>query len=271
MNTKDKKIVSKAQELFPSLRLEIDTFLTKYKSTETKIEETSFSKKETKVLADKKIQGIFEDWVHSNFPGHSVLGEEAEKQNFPAHQWMWYIDPIDGTTPFSRNIEEWGVIISLTSKGIPQLAWVYFPYDNAVYKAVRGRGASKNGKRIYTSKTKDLEKMIITSVYMDTVERQAHMIGKLWNKTLWTFIGRSLAKDFSELAEGKVDVSVCYNCAIWEYKALNLLVTEAGGMCYNFDQKVFDSSKTVSQNLLAIANKTLAGKVIKLVQTPTSI
>ncbi|HEY9641827.1 MAG TPA: inositol monophosphatase family protein [Coleofasciculaceae cyanobacterium] len=60
------------------------------------------------------------------FPKHGVLSEEAE-HIFPANDWCWIIDPIDGTTNFTRGIPIWGISLGLLYQGTPIFGHVYLP------------------------------------------------------------------------------------------------------------------------------------------------
>ena len=60
------------------------------------------------------------------FPDHAILSEENE-HGFTDAQWTWVIDPLDGTTNFTRGIPLWGISIGLLYEGMPVFGYVYFP------------------------------------------------------------------------------------------------------------------------------------------------
>ncbi|MEO0538174.1 MAG: inositol monophosphatase family protein [Cyanobacteria bacterium P01_A01_bin.123] len=72
--------------------------------------------------ADEKIRAA----IAQVFPTHGVLSEEA-KHKFPSTDWCWIIDPIDGTTNFTRGIPLWGISLGLLYQGTPVFGHVYFP------------------------------------------------------------------------------------------------------------------------------------------------
>ncbi|WP_069789252.1 inositol monophosphatase family protein [Cyanobacterium sp. IPPAS B-1200] len=104
--------------------------------------------------ADKEIR----DAIKQCFPTHGILTEETEHL-LPMNDWCWVIDPIDGTTNFTRGIPIWGISIGLLFKGTPVFGFVHFPqiqqtyhgyyYDNTGLTGPKG--AYLNGDRIYTS------------------------------------------------------------------------------------------------------------------------
>lgn len=64
--------------------------------------------------------------IAAAFPDHAILSEEAEHE-FTNAQWTWIIDPLDGTTNFTRGIPLWGISIGLLYHGEPVFGYVYFP------------------------------------------------------------------------------------------------------------------------------------------------
>jgi myo-inositol-1(or 4)-monophosphatase len=70
--------------------------------------------------------------IAAAFPDHAILSEEAE-HGFTDAQWTWIIDPLDGTTNFTRGIPLWGISIGLLYYGQPVFGYVYFPPIDRAY------------------------------------------------------------------------------------------------------------------------------------------
>jgi myo-inositol-1(or 4)-monophosphatase len=70
--------------------------------------------------------------IAAAFPEHAILSEEAE-HSFTDAQWTWIIDPLDGTTNFTRGIPLWGISIGLLYNGEPVFGYVYFPPINQAF------------------------------------------------------------------------------------------------------------------------------------------
>lgn len=88
------------------------------------------------------------------FPNHGVLSEEVS-HIFPDDEWCWVIDPIDGTTNFTRGIPLWGISMGLFYQGTPVFGYVYMPnLKHALYGYWNApdhpNGAFLNGKPIQT-------------------------------------------------------------------------------------------------------------------------
>lgn len=96
--------------------------------------------------------------ISRTFPDHGVLTEETE-HIFPSQDWCWIVDPIDGTTNFTRGIPIWGISLGLVYRGTPVFGFVYFPplqqsfwgywYGDSPLSGPTG--AYKNGLPIHTS------------------------------------------------------------------------------------------------------------------------
>jgi myo-inositol-1(or 4)-monophosphatase len=92
------------------------------------------------------------------FPEHGVLSEEVE-HTFPGTEWCWIIDPIDGTTNFTRGIPLWGISLGLLYQGTPVFGYVYLPPLNYAFHGYwpgtsnlkMPSGAYLNGKPIHIS------------------------------------------------------------------------------------------------------------------------
>ncbi len=72
--------------------------------------------------ADREIQ----DAIASTFPGYGILTEEGNTV-FPGTEWCWVIDPLDGTTNFTRGIPLWSISLGLLYRGTPVFGYVYLP------------------------------------------------------------------------------------------------------------------------------------------------
>lgn len=110
--------------------------------------------------ADKWADKEITEAIASHFPSHGILSEEG-KHNFPENEWCWIIDPLDGTTNFTRGIPLWGISLGLLYQGTPIFGYVHFPHigqsfhgflpENSGIKDIE-KGAFLNGKSIHSSR-----------------------------------------------------------------------------------------------------------------------
>ncbi|NJN08455.1 MAG: inositol monophosphatase [Richelia sp. RM2_1_2] len=108
--------------------------------------------------ADKWADNQIRDAISTQFPNHGILSEENNTV-FPDNEWCWIVDPLDGTTNFTRGIPIWCISLGLLYKGIPVFGYVYAPpTDEAFYGYWQGdsglslpSGAFYNHHQIKTS------------------------------------------------------------------------------------------------------------------------
>jgi myo-inositol-1(or 4)-monophosphatase len=97
--------------------------------------------------------------IAKNFPDHGILSEEGA-HIFPGTLWCWVIDPLDGTTNFTRGLPIWGISLGLLYQGTPVFGYVYFPVLNQTFHGFYAetpdlnipKGAFLNNQPIQTSK-----------------------------------------------------------------------------------------------------------------------
>lgn len=108
--------------------------------------------------ADKWADEELRNAVKQCFPTHGLLTEETD-HILPANDWCWVIDPIDGTTNFTRGIPLWGISLGLLYQGTPVFGFVYYPQINQTYHGyyygntglTGPKGSYLNNNPIYTS------------------------------------------------------------------------------------------------------------------------
>jgi len=94
-----------------------------------------------------------DEWIRRGlaqaFPEHAILTEEDGLSGNVKSDWVWMIDPLDGTKAFAKRIPGFCVMVGLTYRGQPQLGVVVDPIEGLTYEALRGEGAFlwKDGKR----------------------------------------------------------------------------------------------------------------------------
>lgn len=104
--------------------------------------------------ADLMADALIVSAIRKNFPHHGINAEESGKVNENA-EYVWYVDPIDGTENFSKGIPFFGVMIALTRRKSVVVSAVYLPAAKELFFARSGGGAFLNGKRIHCSPLKD--------------------------------------------------------------------------------------------------------------------
>lgn len=170
--------------------------------------------------SEKKIVEI----IKTAFPDHGLHLEEGASENETA-EYVWYIDPLDGTSNFTRNIPLFGISIGLLQNGEPVLGVLFFPALNLLLHAAKGQGAFANDKRISVSK-RPLEQ----SLYYSGGKFNGKM---LLNESLIDHVAMikiidSSAYEFAQIAMGDAEIYYLINIP-HDVVAGICLVNEAGG------------------------------------------
>ncbi|MES1024524.1 inositol monophosphatase family protein [Gloeocapsa sp. BRSZ] len=82
--------------------------------------------------SDKWADQVLREAIATHFPEHGILSEEGD-QTFPGSEWCWVIDPLDGTTNFTRGIPLWAISLGLLYQGTPVFGCIYLPPLNQVF------------------------------------------------------------------------------------------------------------------------------------------
>lgn len=104
------------------------------------------------LLVEKKIISA----IKKKYPAHGIIAEESGRLNQNA-EYVWIVDPIDGTLNFSLGIPMFGVMVCLTQKQKVILSAIYIPATKELFFAKEGKGAYLNGKRIHCSRVSTLD------------------------------------------------------------------------------------------------------------------
>ncbi len=200
---------------------------------ETKADATPVT--EVDIAAEQVIREV----IGARFPDHAFFGEELGRGNTDA-EYLWLIDPIDGTKAFVRGYPMFSVQIALMHRGELVVGVSCAPCWNGgegeLAWAVKGQGAWLDGERIAVS---DIDALAGTTLSLGNLARLAQSPG-------WAELGRIIPQlhrirgyaDFLHyhlLASGRIDAVVETNVNILDIAALSVIVREAGGCFTELD------------------------------------
>ena len=179
------------------------------------------------------------DTLLGAYPGHGILAEESGSTRGAKHsEYVWIIDPLDGTTNFIHGYPVYAVSIALAFKGQVQQAVVYDPNRNDLFYASKGRGAFLNDKRLRVSKRNRLADCLIGTGFPfrkgDDFQRYLKMFETVMTQCAGVRRPGAAALDLCYVAAGYTDGFFETGLAPWDAAAGSLLITEAGGLCGNF-------------------------------------
>ena len=183
-------------------------------------------------------QAIFETLLTA-YPGHGIRAEESgSAHGAKDSEFVWIIDPLDGTTNFIHGLPIYCVSIALAVKGKVEQAVVYDPTRNDLFTATKGRGAFLNDRRIRVSKRTELKGCLISTGFPfrdgDNFQEYLAMVGDVMQRTAGIRRPGAAALDLADVAAGYTDGFFERGLQPWDVAAGSLLVTEAGGLVGNF-------------------------------------
>ncbi|MDR3452786.1 MAG: inositol monophosphatase family protein [Rhodoferax sp.] len=172
------------------------------------------------------------------YPGHGILAEESGNEHGAKDsEFIWIIDPLDGTTNFIHGFPVYCVSIALTTRGKVEQAVVYDPSRNDLFTATRGRGAFMNDRRLRVSKRTRLQECLISTGFPfrpgDNFKNYLAMMADLMPRTAGLRRPGAAALDLAYVAAGFTDGFFETGLQPWDVAAGSLLVTEAGGLVGN--------------------------------------
>jgi myo-inositol-1(or 4)-monophosphatase len=172
------------------------------------------------------------------YPGHGIWAEESGREHGAAHsEFVWIIDPLDGTTNFIHGLPTYCVSIALAVRGKVEQAVVYDPTRNDLFTATKGRGAFLNDRRIRVSKRTQLKDALVSTGFPyrqgDDFDRYLVMMGEVMRCTAGLRRPGAAALDLAYVAAGYTDAFFEKGLQPWDVAAGSLLVTEAGGLVGN--------------------------------------
>lgn len=179
---------------------------------------------------DKEAEQIIVDKIKSKFPGHGILAEEGGASSLDS-DFIWIIDPLDGTHNFIRNINIFGVSIGILHRNKFVAGVIYMPVDDELYVGEKDSGAYKNNEKICVSSNKELKECSISfdSSIRYSPEVMLIVLGDLSREVFNVRMLGSSARALSYLAEGKLDFSVEFYDRPWDFAGGVCIIEEAGG------------------------------------------
>ncbi|WP_171090585.1 inositol monophosphatase family protein [Usitatibacter rugosus] len=187
------------------------------------------------------------------YPTHGFLAEESGKDR-AKNEYVWCIDPLDGTTNFLHGNPQYCVSIALLHNGVPEQGVVFDPNRNELFTATKGSGAYLNERRIRTSKLENFKDSLIATGFPFREESQFDEYIAQFSAMVRATAGLrrpgAAALDLAWVACGRVDGFWEIGLSPWDMAAGALLVREAGGRIGDLqgEDKFLESGKVVASN-----------------------
>ncbi|MDH3714883.1 MAG: inositol monophosphatase [Gammaproteobacteria bacterium] len=184
-------------------------------------------------LAEHEIISI----AHKAYPDHGILAEESGRQS--GNDYLWIIDPLDGTTNFLHGMPHFAVSIAIQHKQHIEHGVIYDPMRQELFTASRGAGAQLNNRRIRVSKLRHLHDALLGTGFPfregQPLSNYLAVQETFMQRTAGIRRPGAAALDLAYVAAGRFDGFWEANLNLWDIAAGVLLVREAGGLVGSLD------------------------------------
>ena len=188
---------------------------------------------------DRAAEQAIIDVLLEAYPGHGILAEESGRERGArSSDYLWIIDPLDGTTNFIHGLPVYAVSIALSFRGKIEQAVVYDPCRNDLFLASKGRGAYLNDRRLRVSRRTRMAEALIGTGFPfrrgDNFKRYLKMFEEVMQHCAGVRRPGAAALDLCYVAAGWYDGFFETGLSPWDVAAGSLMITEAGGLVGNF-------------------------------------
>jgi myo-inositol-1(or 4)-monophosphatase len=219
---------------------------------------------------DQAAEAVIIETLLQAYPDHAILAEESGRAHGARDsEFVWIIDPLDGTTNFIHGFPVYAVSIALAHRGQVQQGVVYDPARNDLFYASRGRGAFLNDRRLRVSRRTRLADSLIGTGFPfrrgDNLKRYIKMFEDVMQNCAGLRRPGAAALDLCYVAAGYYDGFFETGLSAWDVAAGSLMITEAGGLIGNFTGE----ADFLYQREVVAGNPKVYGQLVQLLQPYT--
>jgi myo-inositol-1(or 4)-monophosphatase len=187
--------------------------------------------------ADRAAEAVMRRLIKANFPQHGIVGEEFGNEREDA-EYVWVLDPIDGTKSFIAGFPIWGTLIALLHKGMPVFGMMHQPYIGERFSGDNGSAnySGPSGERRLTvrrcASLKEATAYTTSPLLMNAADRA--QFAKIESAVKLTRYGGD-CYSYCMLAAGHLDLVVETELKPYDIAALIPIITGAGGIVTTWD------------------------------------
>jgi myo-inositol-1(or 4)-monophosphatase len=187
---------------------------------------------------DKASEREIINTIHKAYPNHAILAEESGLSKGGDEDYLWIVDPLDGTTNYIHGLPHFCISIAFQYRGRLEHGVIYDPVGQELFVASRGEGAQLNDRRIRVSQNHKLESALVATGFPFKAPQQfdsyLNTFHSILSQTSDLRRSGSAALDLAYVAAARLDGYWELSLSPWDIAAGILLVTEAGGMVSDF-------------------------------------
>lgn len=178
---------------------------------------------------DQVVEDRIRAMIAQEYPEHGIVGEEHGALS-PDAEYVWIIDPIDGTLPFVAGIPVFGTLIALTHERIPIIGVIDMPATGERWIGRQGSPTTRNGKPVRVRSCAQLDSALLSTSNPDLYANdEIAIFERLKAKTQWCIYGGSCLA-YAQIASGRIDVGIDAGLEPFDYAALVPVILGAGGV-----------------------------------------
>lgn len=191
--------------------------------------------KELVTNVDVEAEGVIMKIIREKFPSHKFESEELGKEKYTTEDYVWIVDPLDGTHNYTYGIPFFNTSIALARGGELILGAIYDPLHDKMFYAEKGKGALVNGQPTHVSDRAKLSEALV--MYDNQFHKREDMFAnfqKIYPKIFTVRISGSAATDACLVASGIADARIWHKTKVVDVAAGVVIVQEAGGKATDF-------------------------------------
>ena len=213
---------------------------------------------------DREAEKAIIDTLRTAYPDHEMLAEESGTQG--NSDFVWIIDPLDGTTNYLHGYPQIAVSIALAVRGEVQQAVVYDPLRDELFTATRGSGAQLNNRRLRVSRCRSLDQSLLATGFPirneALIDPYLQSFGRFLHRADGVRRAGAAALDLAYVAAGRYDGFWERKLNAWDIAAGLLLIREAGGYVSDMD----GGSDMLEKGSVLVANDKLHSEFARILR-----
>lgn len=238
---------------------EASALIKKHMENTIKIEEKT-NPQDLVTNVDKAVERFLVNKIHEAFPGEEIISEEGYGDDLQSlNGVVWFIDPIDGTTNFITQQENFAIMIAVYMNGEGILGYVYDVMKDNLYSGIKGKGAFLNEKRMDTVGNVPLEKGVFASSTHLMTKDKYKVIRDLADDTLGVRMLGSAGLEICQVSSGKAVAYAASTLSPWDIAPGKIIAEEVGVVCSTLEGGNLD---LLTSNQTLFANPTAHRQIL---------
>lgn len=233
-----------------------------------KFRKVGVSRTKTNVLdvvteADLMSDALITKRIKKKFPSHAIVSEESGEHNKSSKKWI--IDPLDGTSNFSRGLPQFVTQLAYVEDNKVKFSAIYDPIHDELFFAEKNKGSYLNDKRIKVSTNSDFQYSqgcVDFGLTKESLDILRTINTVIHHELFWVRNLGAAGIHGGLVARGGLDWVILKGCYVWDYAPVALLIEEAGGVAKNLLGKDW----TLNDRDLIAGNKVFVNKLSKLLR-----